>query len=541
MDASKTAPPLLARLPIARLPVERRLWQVLVALAAVAAVALAVQVAMRLAYPHELEWMEGAMVDHAERVRAGLDLYVAPTAQHVPFLYTPLLFWLGALVAAGIGPGFLPLRLLSLLGTGLCAWLVYRWVARETGRRAPGVVAVGLFCAGYWYLQTWYDLARNDTLFLAGVLATAALLRAGGRRAALLAAVAATLAFLAKQTALMTLPALAVGALLLDWRRGLLFVGATALLLGGTVLGYHLATDGWFTFYVFEMPGHHGVQGEYKRRFFTADLVPLLPSVGLALALCRQCWRTGARGEALFLAAFGGGAMLTSYLSRLHAGGFDNVLLPCFAAGCVLAVVAAGTLATARGRIAALLLLGLQFALLAVDPRHLWTHRPLLLGGGPRLPAAAHARASDELLAFLRTVPGPVLVPFHGYVAALAGKPGGAHAQAMFDLLQALPRLPTGENDLTALLDPARMALLSPRAQQALRSFYGSMHEALRARRFAAIVLDQPLGPVFEELFAAALQGNYVRRAGPLLSEPPALQPPVGMVTHSPYVLEAVR
>src|SRR5262245_60511937 len=95
------------------LPFERRAWRVLVALAIAADVALAVQIALRLTYPHELEWMEGAMVDHAERVRAGLDLYVPPTAQHVQFLYTPLLFYLGALVAAVIGPGFLALRLVS--------------------------------------------------------------------------------------------------------------------------------------------------------------------------------------------------------------------------------------------------------------------------------------------------------------------------------------------------------------------------------------------------------------------------------------------
>ena len=52
--------------------------------------------AVRVQYPHELEWMEGALADHAARVRDGLPLYCEPTAEHVPFLYSPLLFWLGA-------------------------------------------------------------------------------------------------------------------------------------------------------------------------------------------------------------------------------------------------------------------------------------------------------------------------------------------------------------------------------------------------------------------------------------------------------------
>jgi hypothetical protein len=42
-----------------------------------------------LPYPYELEWMEGGMVDHVIRVLEGGSLYVAPTVDFVPFLYTP--------------------------------------------------------------------------------------------------------------------------------------------------------------------------------------------------------------------------------------------------------------------------------------------------------------------------------------------------------------------------------------------------------------------------------------------------------------------
>jgi 4-amino-4-deoxy-L-arabinose transferase-like glycosyltransferase len=528
--------------PPAAPPLERRLWQALGICAAIALAALALQVALRLPHRCELEWMEGAMVDHAERVRQGLGLYVPPTAEHVPFLYTPLLFWLGALLAAVLGPGFLPLRLLSIAATVVCALLIARWTRRETGDRRAGFVAAGLFAAGYWYLQTWYDLARNDTLFVGALLATAWLLRWRGRRGAAAAAIPAVLAFLAKQTALMWLPALAVGALLLDWRKGLLFLGATCALLGATVLGQHLATDGWSTFYVFEMPRHHGIEGAYKLKYLTDDLVPLLPMATLALVACVQRWRDGARGEALSLAAFAGGGFVTSWLSRLHVGGFDNVLLPVFAAGCALAPVGARALRSPRARMTGLLLLALQFAVLVVDPRCLWTAHPWLQGGGPRLPTAAQARATDELVAWLRAAPGPVLMPFHGRVSALAGKATSAHAQAIFDLLWALPRNPqSGLPDPTALTDPARLASLSPRTAQALISFYGSMHEGLQAKRFAAVVLDGDLGRVFEEWFGPGLAGNYVRRPGELLSERAALQPPVGMATGVPYALVPVR
>jgi hypothetical protein len=141
-------------------------------------------VAQRLFHPYELEWMEGAMVDHAARVGAGLDLYVPPAPEHVQFLYTPLFFYLGAALAVLCGDGFLPLRLVSLLATLACAFLVHDWLRRECGARVVGLVAAGLFLGGYGYLHTWYDLARNDTLSLAGLLATAMLLRFGGVRAA---------------------------------------------------------------------------------------------------------------------------------------------------------------------------------------------------------------------------------------------------------------------------------------------------------------------------------------------------------------------
>src|SRR5262245_28095096 len=177
----------------------------------------------RVPYPFELEWMEGAIVDHAARVHCGLDVYVPPGPDHVAFLYTPLVYYLGALVAVLTGDGFLPLRLVSTLATFGCAALLFVWVRRATGQPLAGVAAAGLLLGGYGYLQSWYALARNDTLLLLCLLGAGYLLHSHGRRAAVGAAACATAAFLAKQTALLWLPALAVGALLLDWRKGLVF------------------------------------------------------------------------------------------------------------------------------------------------------------------------------------------------------------------------------------------------------------------------------------------------------------------------------
>ena len=70
--------------------------------------------------------------------------------------------------------------------------------------------------------------------------------------------------------------------LIMDWRKGLLLLGASAALIGVTVLGFHLATDGWFTFFVFGMPSKHIDQEGYVA-IFLDDLVPILPLVLLSL------------------------------------------------------------------------------------------------------------------------------------------------------------------------------------------------------------------------------------------------------------------
>ncbi|HLQ36772.1 MAG TPA: hypothetical protein VK348_03150, partial [Planctomycetota bacterium] len=153
------------------------------------------------------------------------------------------------------------------------------------------------------------------------------------------------------------------------------------------------------------------------------------------------------------------------------------------------------------------------------------------------LPTAAHRQASEELVAFLRAEPGEVFVLAHGALAARAGKPPSAHAQAIFDLLQVLP-----DNDLTVLIDPNKQGRMSPRALLAVSTFYRQFTEALQARRWSAIVLDAQfgVGDAFEQLFAIGLTG-YRRREGSPIHEPAALQPPIGMPTHSPYVLEPIR
>ena len=82
---------------------ERRLWGVIMALAALYPLAYVAIALTRMGYPFELEWMEGGVVDHVRRILDGHPLYVEPTLGFTPFIYPPLYFYAAAFVSRLMG------------------------------------------------------------------------------------------------------------------------------------------------------------------------------------------------------------------------------------------------------------------------------------------------------------------------------------------------------------------------------------------------------------------------------------------------------
>jgi hypothetical protein len=60
----------------------------------------------RIRSPFEIEWFEGTLVDHVQRILNGESLYVAPSLKFVPCMYTPLYYFVAAVVAKLTGIGF---------------------------------------------------------------------------------------------------------------------------------------------------------------------------------------------------------------------------------------------------------------------------------------------------------------------------------------------------------------------------------------------------------------------------------------------------
>ncbi len=262
----------------------RRLLHLAIALGLLHALVFLGIAAVRLAYPFDVEWMEGGMLTHAARLRAGLPIYAAPSADFVSFFYTPLypavvagLSWLTGDVTFALG------RAVSLVATLGTFALLFHLVRRESSARY-GLLAVGVYAALFRTNGAFYDLARPDALFMLVLLAAVYVAwTIRGWQGAAGSAVLFVVAFFTKQTSSVFVPAVGLYLLWRNWRHGVLFGVLIAGLGALAVWLYDRSTGGWFWTYIFE--GHQGhlfywknILMEYWRDvLFLAPLLLLLP------------------------------------------------------------------------------------------------------------------------------------------------------------------------------------------------------------------------------------------------------------------------
>ena len=388
---------------------------------------------VRLRYPFELEWMEGGSVLHVERILNRQPLYVRPSVEFTPFIYSPLYYYMSALPAQVLGNGFVPLRLVSFVASlGSCV-AIFLLVHRRTASVFASFLASCLFAASFRLTGAWFDLARVDSLSLFLLLVGVYL--SDDRRALVRTLGAATflfLAFFTKQSALIVGVSIAASALITRRRfERVLVPGVLGVLVVGSGLAMNAATDGWYGYYVFAVPARHPIETRMLTEFWTRDLATHLPIAVTFCVFALVAWRWIRRepGQVVRDAALFGSLLVASYVSRIHSGGYDNVLMPA-AAG--VAIFFGIGLAASRQASRQRPLLALAFTVAAGIQFWMLTYSP-----AGQVPPSAGRQEGEKLLQRISAIEGDVYWSDHPWYSFDLGKSAQAQAMALTDVIRA--------------------------------------------------------------------------------------------------------
>lgn len=188
-----------------------------------------------------------------------------------------------------------------------------------------------------------------------------------------------------------------------------------------------------------------------------------------------------------FYLALVSGLIGIAWLSRLHSGGYDNVLMPLHAALAIGGGLGVASLRGTRLESAAALACLIQFALLTYSP-------------AGQIPTARDREAGDRVVATVAGFPGDVFIPMHGYLAERAGKRAFAGGMAFDDVCRG-------------------------RDVSIIRDLETEVGDALREERFGAVILDGP-----DWGFAGEINSGY-KYQGRLFDDLALFMPRTGLMT----------
>jgi len=421
---------------------------------------LIVAIAGRVSYPYDLEWMEGGMLHHALRLQNGQPLYAEPSVDFIPYLYTPfypaLLAALGEVFGLSYTLGRV-LSILSLVGIGAVAFASICAPRFKHVAKLPAIVgtllALGLFCAVYPFVEGWYDLVRADTLFL--LLITAGLAGAanwsatgeGAKGHGRVAAVAAILAFsfFAKQTGILYVALGGMIVLIVAWRRLPTYIAVAGVIgLGGTLIA-NTATSGWFWIYIREIHSKHDFNMDrfwksYGNILWHFRALTIIVCVALLVVAVTWLMKKKLPRQTKPLLLWSAAFVVSTVVGAVGWGtefAHFNAYMPAFLHGALAAGAAIPALAACaqlwwsdrpQPHLVVHGIAAVAAITLAVTCWH-WRWEPRKF-----IPTAADVAAGDKLIKRIRDVPGEVWFPSHPWYAVLAGKQPHVHRMGIKDV-----------------------------------------------------------------------------------------------------------
>ncbi|RJO60636.1 hypothetical protein C4544_04820 [candidate division WS5 bacterium] len=463
----------------------------------------------RIRYPFELMWQEGASVDHMIRMLSVLKYYDSPSIEFIASIYTPLYFYLSALLSKLIGIGFLPLRLLSFVSSLGCFLIIFLMVRRETGSGFSGIIATGLFAATYELSGSWFDVGRADSLFLFLLLWAIYLLRFNeSMKPYFFAGVLVSLSYLTKQTAIVISLPIMLYCIYFRRRLAFFFIAPITVIAGlGSVLMNYLY-EGWFYFYVFELPKTTPVDIKYLINFWPTDIIiPLPVAFSIVVFYLFSQLKSPNKNKMFFYLFAGAGMFVASWYSRYRGGGFYNVLFPAYAIVSITFGLGVNEILKRSSffyirndKLKATVL----YALCIVQ----FSMNSLLYDPFKQVPKQKDLEAGWHLIDKMSQVKGDIFSPYHGYFATLAGKKSYANMMGMRDVL----------------------TTSDEKHVQIKKRLVDDIKQAMREKKFGAVIIDS-----FEPWYPFDMRDHYVEKEK-IFDDENVFYPVTGMRTRPEFI-----
>jgi len=384
-----------------------------------------------IVYPFELEWIEGGYLVQCERIANGDPVYISPiNSDFIPYIYTPLYFYVVGVLGKVFGVSFAIGRLvsfLSIIGSGL---LIFMIIKRETIGIKGAFVGTSLLFSAYSFTGCWYDIVRSDSLFVFLLLLGCYILRfkSDSYFMVILSSVIFVLAFLTKQPGFYFVGFCSLAFIFTEFRKAVVFLFTSAIIAFGALFIINSATSGWFWFYIYKLVEDAVFRYDLFPEIFSANILKGIPFLMILLIIYAiKCWK----GIGVFLKSrsviwfwgFCGG--LVSFLSTmLFYGGYSNGLIPLVCFVSILGGMAFNHLqGSGNLRLIAILLLFGQLFLFRFDV-------------GSQLPSRKDYEFGERFISYINGIPSEeVLVYKHSYYPVMTCKKPQIHFGALNDFL----------------------------------------------------------------------------------------------------------
>ena len=309
----------------------------------------------RIALPFVFDWGESAGLNQISRILSRNDLYVEPTLEFSPLVYTPFYYYLSAGFALLINDTLLAGRIISVLALIACAGMIGSLIHKETENVLLSWISAMSFVACFSLSDGFYDLLRVDSLYVFLVLIAFSVMRWANRRLSyLFAGILIAAGFFTKQSFIIALFPLIIYLIIARGKVAwwMVAAGLTAVIIPLVLINY--GSDQWFLYYIFDLPREHGYSLISALNFWVGDtfrplgitiafnvvyLMAFIPTNGQGLSLggingeindknpsseAKEVWRV----YGLFIA----GAAAAAWITRSSNGGGANNVMVFYAA-----------------------------------------------------------------------------------------------------------------------------------------------------------------------------------------------------------------